>query len=188
MPSDTVTDRLISSIKATGLTLKGFSDSSGIPYPSLKEYASGKRKPGMDALTSILKLSGVSADWLFLGKGDMYRGPTEEEIDPDLLMSVGLDLELAVSQSHLEPFCLGLLLHFSARIYNKVKGLIRDENRSQAVLDEARYLVKILESRDSVLLLQEFPQAVVPAKDNRVAELNERHEQAGDVEVTKGDD
>lgn len=63
-------------------TIKDFSEATGIPYPSLREYISGKKKPGMDALAAISSASGVSADWLLTGEGSKLRGPAASS-DPD---------------------------------------------------------------------------------------------------------
>lgn len=54
-------------------TVKELSEATGIPYPSLREYLSGKKRPGFDALASFVKSTGVSADWLLTGEGDMER-------------------------------------------------------------------------------------------------------------------
>lgn len=51
--------------------LKKVAEDTGIPYSSLSAYFSGRRKPGIEALTQILEYTGVSADWLLMGKGEM---------------------------------------------------------------------------------------------------------------------
>lgn len=71
--SGTATERIIAAICSYKGTLKRFSKESGIPYPSLMDYKSGKRNPGINALIAIVKTTEVSAEWLLLGVGDMQK-------------------------------------------------------------------------------------------------------------------
>lgn len=75
-------DRLKEAMAAKWPTIKDFSEATGIPYPSLREYISGKKKPGMDALAAISSASGVSTDWLLTGEGSKFRGQAISS-DPD---------------------------------------------------------------------------------------------------------
>jgi hypothetical protein len=67
-------------------TVKELSFSTGIPYPSLREYLSGKKRPGFDALASFVKATGVSGDWLLTGEGDMERLSSRQDIPDDMLL------------------------------------------------------------------------------------------------------
>ncbi len=67
--------RLREVIAATQLDLVSFAEQSGIPYPSLRDYASGRRKPGLAATVAMLRFTGVSADWLLLGQGERGQRP-----------------------------------------------------------------------------------------------------------------
>ena len=67
--------RLAAAIRDSGMTFKSFSEASGIPYPSLRDYARGVKKPGLDAFAAIIRASGVSADWILTGKGAMRDEP-----------------------------------------------------------------------------------------------------------------
>ncbi len=49
--------------------VKVFSRRSGIPETSLRDYISGKKKPGLDAITVISEFTGTTMDWLATGKG-----------------------------------------------------------------------------------------------------------------------
>lgn len=49
--------------------VKAFSRRSGIPETSLRDYISGKKKPGLDAITLISEFTGTTVDWLATGKG-----------------------------------------------------------------------------------------------------------------------
>jgi transcriptional regulator with XRE-family HTH domain len=61
-------DRLQDAIRSSGLSLRELSEQSGVPYASLRDYASGKKMPGMNAFASIVKACRVSADWVLFGK------------------------------------------------------------------------------------------------------------------------
>lgn len=79
-------------------SLRDFSAASGIPYPSLLEYASGKKKPGLEALAAIVQASGVSPAWLLTGEGEMrqHRATTKTvHADGKLLSRAATELELA---------------------------------------------------------------------------------------------
>lgn len=73
--SEAVFERLRLAIAATQLDLVSFARLSGIPYPSLRDYACGRRKPGLAATVALLRFTGISADWLLLGQGTKYPNP-----------------------------------------------------------------------------------------------------------------
>lgn len=88
-------DRLKDAMALKWPTIKDFSEATGIPYPSLREYISGKKKPGLDALASICIASGVSADWLLTGEGNKVRGQlATSEPDGETLCKTIEGLEL----------------------------------------------------------------------------------------------
>lgn len=64
--------RVKEAILTTRLNLKQFAREINMAYPTLRDYFSGLRKPGFDALASIASYTGVSAEWLLLGKGVMF--------------------------------------------------------------------------------------------------------------------
>lgn len=87
-------------------TIKDFSEATGIPYPSLREYLAGKKKPGLDALASILASSGVSADWLLTGEGPKLReqsGHTDLDVEVLVKTIEGLELMLKSMRRELSP-------------------------------------------------------------------------------------
>lgn len=47
----------------------------GIPHATVRNYYNG-RLPAADVLIKIARASGVSLDWLLLGRGEMYAGDT----------------------------------------------------------------------------------------------------------------
>ncbi len=98
-PKD-VSGRVIAAIAAYNGTLKAFSKESGIPYPSLLVYASGKKKPGLDALAAIVKVSGVSSTWLLTGEGEMHQHPETAKtlrVDEKLLAGIERAIERALN-------------------------------------------------------------------------------------------
>ncbi|MDD5297543.1 MAG: helix-turn-helix transcriptional regulator [Rhodocyclaceae bacterium] len=68
-------DRLKDAMAEKFHTVKELSVATGIPYPSLREYLSGKKRPGFDALASFVKATEISADWLLTGEGEKERKP-----------------------------------------------------------------------------------------------------------------
>lgn len=93
-----LTARVIAAIRTYKGTLRRFSEESGIPYPSLMDYKSGKRNPGTDALIAIVKTADVSPAWLLTGEGEMYqhRATTKTvHADGKLLSRAAAELELA---------------------------------------------------------------------------------------------
>ena len=69
-------------------SIRAFSEQTGIPYPSLRDYLSGKKRPGFDALTSIITATGVSADWLLTSTGEKEINNNQAELDGELLVQV----------------------------------------------------------------------------------------------------
>jgi transcriptional regulator with XRE-family HTH domain len=77
------------------MTIKEFSEATNIPYPSLREYLSGKKRPGFDALASIAIATGVSGDWLLTGEGSQFKGNIpNSEPDDQLLTQIIEGVEL----------------------------------------------------------------------------------------------
>ena len=85
-----ISQRLFQAISAKKLKIKQFARESGIKYPSLRDYYKGKRKPGFLALAALLKFTGVSGDWLLLGKGEMFAhdGPLSADVDEHLFAKI----------------------------------------------------------------------------------------------------
>jgi hypothetical protein len=92
--------RVVAAIESYKGTLRSFSRESDIPYGSLFAYASGEKKPGLDALAAIVKVSGVSPGWLFTGEGEMHQHPETTRtlhIDGKLLAGIERAVERALS-------------------------------------------------------------------------------------------
>lgn len=94
-------DRLKEAMNSKFMTIKEFSEATNIPYPSLREYLSGKKRPGFDALASIVVATGVSADWLLTGEGSQVRGSTEPAEPDDILLTQIIEgVELLLMKMH----------------------------------------------------------------------------------------
>ncbi|EID4586480.1 helix-turn-helix transcriptional regulator [Salmonella enterica] len=88
-------DRLKQAMNHKFMTIREFSEATNIPYPSLREYLSGKKRPGFDALASIVAATGVSADWLLTGEGSHFRADAPStEPDDKLLTQIIEGVEL----------------------------------------------------------------------------------------------
>ncbi|MDD2277444.1 MAG: helix-turn-helix transcriptional regulator [Bacteroidales bacterium] len=61
-----------------GLQPAKFAEMIGVQRSSISHILSGRNKPSFDMIQGILKsFPKISADWLLLGKGDMYRQPIQ---------------------------------------------------------------------------------------------------------------
>lgn len=90
--------RIVAAIEGRKSSLRQFAADSGIPYQSLRAYAAGEKKPGLDALTAIVIAAGVSPAWLLTGEGEMYqhRATTKAvHVDGMLLSRAATELMLA---------------------------------------------------------------------------------------------
>jgi transcriptional regulator with XRE-family HTH domain len=66
-------NRLKQAILLKNKSLKEFSRNSGIPYITLQQYFSGKRKPNADVLHYVSIHLNTNTDWLLTGEGSMFR-------------------------------------------------------------------------------------------------------------------
>jgi transcriptional regulator with XRE-family HTH domain len=76
--NSTIAERLRAWRKHLGLTQKEFSSLTGLHIGVLRKYENAVNVPGGEALIAIGK-TGVSLDWLLLGKGPMCS----ESLQPD---------------------------------------------------------------------------------------------------------
>ncbi len=67
-----IKDRLKIIIDLLGLNLKDFSRKTGIPYPTLLQYLSGKREPVPENLKKIAIHLNVNLNWLLTGEGEPF--------------------------------------------------------------------------------------------------------------------
>lgn len=92
---DRVGDRLRGILKARGLSIRHFSDKTGIPYRTLQDYLGNRSKPNAEQL-QIMADHGINVHYLMSG-----RLPGYPEIGLDDVGGVGVNLVLSDS----ELFC-----------------------------------------------------------------------------------
>jgi len=76
-----IKDRLKILIDLLGLNLKEFSRKTGIPYPTLLQYLSGKREPIPENLQKIAIHLNVNLNWLLIGEGEPFVKKEPVEMD-----------------------------------------------------------------------------------------------------------
>lgn len=160
--------RIRTAILSKGEKLAVFSRESGMPYPSLMDYYNGTRKPGFDALATLIGYTGVSAEWLLHGKGSMKAKtiPIQETIlghiiqilayaqsrliegqwtvqdgDPDKYLYAIEDQDL---KSHLND--VGELAAMAASIYNRIAHIANDTDREEAIRGEVLQMLRLKHS------------------------------------------
>lgn len=90
-------ERLRRHIAFKGMTISDFAREIEIPYRTLQDYLSGKRKPSADQLIRMIN-SGIDVNWLLTGEfvdqfAGLVRGGDEDEnflfADQDLMEKIG---------------------------------------------------------------------------------------------------
>jgi transcriptional regulator with XRE-family HTH domain len=67
-------ERILKFLKAENLSSAKFADDIGVQRSSVSHILSGRNNPGFEFIQKILlKYKELSADWLILGKGEMYN-------------------------------------------------------------------------------------------------------------------
>lgn len=74
-----ISERLKVLIDSLGLNLKDFSRKTGIPYPTLQHYLSGRSEPGAENLQKIVIQFDVNLNWLLTGEGEMFQESFEKK-------------------------------------------------------------------------------------------------------------
>lgn len=162
-----IATRIRAAIQSKGDRLAEFARQSGIPYPSLMDYYKGSRKPGFDALATLIEYTGVNADWLLLGKGTMRRStpPVQEQILGHIMQVLALskmrqlegnssvheDAEpslYAIEEAELRSKInqMGELAALAANIYNRVAHMTDETEREAQIQTEARHMLRLQES------------------------------------------
>jgi len=73
-----IAERLNNFINSLGMKPPEFSRKSGIPYPTLQHYLTGRSEPGAENLQKIAIQFDANLNWLLTGEGDMYRNVKAE--------------------------------------------------------------------------------------------------------------
>ncbi len=163
-----IKERLRRAIESKNLKIKQFARESGMAYPSLRDYHGGLRKPGFEAIATLLRFTGVSADWLILGKGVMFPEEMGEpaNVDEELMAHIAQKVATAVdedeapanaadrdeedylySRSRLEEQArentAGKNAVITASVYNRVAHLRDDQEREQAIQREVETVLRL---------------------------------------------
>jgi len=82
-----INERLKILIDLLGLSLKDFSSKTGIPYPTLQHYLSGRSEPGAENLQKIVIQFDVNINWLLTGEGEPFLNKHKEPEKPIVITS-----------------------------------------------------------------------------------------------------
>ena len=169
--------RIKLAIESKNMKIKRFAREAGMAYPSLRDYHSGLRKPGFDAIAAILRFTGVSGDWLMLGKGPMFLDQPEKAttVDEALIGRIAQQVAYAYDMQRddqievAEPDGLysarrrelreelkraGERAVLSANVYNRVAGL-DETNREETIRREVAQLVRLQRGLNATRLEEE---------------------------------
>lgn len=180
-----IRERIKKAISSKNMKLKQFARESGMAYPSLRDYYSGLRKPGFDAIATLLDFTGVSAEWLLLGRGVMF--PDDDSplanLDTKLLGRIAQEVkriefteysELGskVAEASEEDFdyseaqdtynrqlqTAGVEAVIWASVYNRIANITDKTRQKDALTREARVLLSVNANLSELGAIQEeFP-------------------------------
>lgn len=75
--------RLLLFLQAQNITQSQFADTLSVARGSVSHILSGRNKPGYEFLESLaLHYPSLNMDWLFTGKGSMYKDASSTETAP----------------------------------------------------------------------------------------------------------
>ena len=98
-------DRIFLLIETKELTFGKFADEIGVERSTISHIKSDRSKPSLDMAQKVLeRYPEVSAEWLILGRGPMFR-QTNDSQELDLFSQIGLnDSKSDVNPDKVEPF------------------------------------------------------------------------------------
>ncbi|HHW7507114.1 TPA: helix-turn-helix domain-containing protein [Mannheimia haemolytica] len=73
-----ISDRLKQILEVKGMSVKEFSELTGISYRSAMNYLNEGRDPNVEGLIKIHEALGISITWLLTGKGAMFQSANKE--------------------------------------------------------------------------------------------------------------
>ncbi|MCT8517075.1 helix-turn-helix transcriptional regulator [Glaesserella parasuis] len=73
-----ISDRLKQILEVKGMSIKEFSELTGISYRSAMNYLNEGRDPNVEGLVKIHESLGISITWLLTGNGAMFQTVTQE--------------------------------------------------------------------------------------------------------------
>lgn len=167
-----VRQRIKKAIDSKSLKLSEFSKQSGIPYPTLREYYNGLRKPGFEAISTLLRFTGISGDWLLLGRGEMFIPRSLSNDREGLLGHIAQEVEYAFASIDgnqiAEPNSsddlqndpdfkksmanVGKRTVIAATIYRATANIKDEEERKQAIRNEAQKYAHFQRSVENIEL------------------------------------
>ncbi|PCJ67332.1 MAG: hypothetical protein COA58_03150 [Bacteroidetes bacterium] len=113
-----INNRVVQLISKTTNSKTSFSQATGISTVILSHISSGRNKVSLTAVEQILKaFPKVSAEWLVLGKGQMFR----DGIDNDSANEISENLNLVELEMHRHRKSIDSKIHI-------LKGLIDELN------------------------------------------------------------
>lgn len=87
---DVFADKLRELRTRHGLGQRRFAEWLGLPATTYHEYEKKKRRPLLEAVVQVLRRTGVSADWLLLGRGPMFPRESVHSLLAELRRDAGL--------------------------------------------------------------------------------------------------
>lgn len=175
---EAIKKRIKEAISSKNLKIKQFARESGMAYPSLRDYYSGLRKPGFDAISALLDFTGVNGDWLLLGQGSMFPEATQKraKINEIVLGKISQQIELGfqdtetnglqmVQDEDAEEYAyspktkddqaklnrIGENSIMAASIYNRVAHLTDEDELAKAIREEVRTQVRLAKASSQLM-------------------------------------
>lgn len=82
MSESEIKDRILRILTSENLSSSRFAEIVGVQRSSISHILSGRNKPSLDFLQKILSnFPAINADWLIIGKGEMYKNNMQAEIN-----------------------------------------------------------------------------------------------------------
>jgi transcriptional regulator with XRE-family HTH domain len=84
MSESEIKDRILRILTSENLSSSKFAEIVGVQRSSISHILSGRNKPSLDFLQKILSnFPAINADWLIIGKGEMFKKNWQAEINFD---------------------------------------------------------------------------------------------------------
>ena len=80
-----ISKRLIATREALGLRPSQFCEAAGIPRTTYSNWESGEKRPGLSAAIKLVKVHGLTLDWIYLGDPSGLPTRISSKLPADLL-------------------------------------------------------------------------------------------------------
>ena len=77
--------RLIATREALGLRPSQFCEAAGIARSAYSNWEAGEKRPGLSAAIKLVKVHGLTLDWIYLGDPSGLPSRIVSKLPPDLL-------------------------------------------------------------------------------------------------------